>query len=264
MTSSPAIRIATFNIRNNRAIGDGRNFWWFRRTAALRAICGTDANLVGLQEVRWFPLQFLRRRFVDRFAVMSQGRTNGGWRGEHCTVLAQKERLGVQRWSTRWFSDTPDVPGSRFSGAPRPRMCAMVDVFDHVTQLPFTLVNAHLESFPVDVRARSIALLASWATHADRPWIIVGDFNCAVDAPEMAPLWDAGFRDGLASIPARGIACATHHGFSPGGCDGDRIDHVLIPASATAANAAILNDKVDGKYPSDHWPVVVDVSLTRV
>jgi len=46
----------------------------------------------------------------------------------------------------------------------------------------------------------------------------------------------------------------TAHGFR-GTRQGNKIDYVFVPAGAKVLEAQILYDNVDGRYPSDHYPV---------
>jgi len=44
-----------------------------------------------------------------------------------------------------WFSDTPDIPGSKGWGNILPRACAWVRLTDKDSQQPFISYNAHLD-----------------------------------------------------------------------------------------------------------------------
>jgi endonuclease/exonuclease/phosphatase family metal-dependent hydrolase len=46
----------------------------------------------------------------------------------------------------------------------------------------------------------------------------------------------------------------TGHGFK-GMRQGNKIDYVFVPPGTKVLEAEILYDNVDGRYPSDHYPV---------
>ena len=50
-------------------------------------------------------------------------------------------------------------------------------------------------------------------------------------------------------------AYATFHGYGPPAADGDRIDWILVRPTVRVLVAGINTRTVDGRWPSDHWPV---------
>ena len=52
----------------------------------------------------------------------------------------------------------------------------------------------------------------------------------------------------------------TFNGFK-GRRTGEKIDYVFAPASAKVFEAHILHDNVNGRYPSDHFPVTAQLRL---
>jgi endonuclease/exonuclease/phosphatase family metal-dependent hydrolase len=52
----------------------------------------------------------------------------------------------------------------------------------------------------------------------------------------------------------------TFNGFK-GDRSGEKIDYVFVPAGVKVLEAKILHNNVDGRYPSDHFPVVARVRL---
>ena len=50
----------------------------------------------------------------------------------------------------------------------------------------------------------------------------------------------------------------TAHGFN-GGTGGNKIDYVFVPPKQKVVGASIIHYNVDGRYPSDHFPVVATV-----
>ncbi|HJR24407.1 MAG TPA: endonuclease/exonuclease/phosphatase family protein, partial [Acidimicrobiales bacterium] len=55
------LRVATFNVRNGRALDGFVRAWPFRRRAVVAAIASLDADVVGLQEAYRFQLRSLLR-----------------------------------------------------------------------------------------------------------------------------------------------------------------------------------------------------------
>jgi len=42
---------------------------------------------------------------------------------------------------------------------------------------------------------------------------------------------------------------------------GHKIDYIFTTPDAKVKSAAILHDNVDGRYPSDHYPVVAEIEF---
>jgi endonuclease/exonuclease/phosphatase family metal-dependent hydrolase len=253
------MRVATFNIRTGLG-RDGRDSWPFRRRRTAAAIARLDADIVGLQEARAFQLRWLLAR-LSIFAAAGAGRDDGRSRGEHCAILYRADRLRLIELRTRWLSETPEVPGSRDSGARMPRVVTtgMFETIGASGSLRFGVANTHWEGDSAAVRAHSAELLLSWLDPRV-PWIVLGDLNATPTEQSVRTLLDAGLADALADLPSRGPGAATHHRFD-GATDGTRIDHILVSREWEVRQATVVQDRVDGRLPSDHWPVVVSLAI---
>ena len=244
--------MATWNIRNGRAL-DGFNSWPFRRSALAAAIADLDADLVALQEAYGFQQRLLLAR-LTAFSAAGTGRDDGRERGERCAVLYRRSRLELVRQTTRWFSDDPDLPGSRGWGNPLPRIVTLAWFHDLAADRRFGLANAHWDGASAASRVRSAEALLTWL-EPGLPWIVAGDLNATVDDAAVQRLLAAGLTDVLDRLDAAGPGVATHHGFS-GATDGTRIDYILVSGEWHVEAAGIEHPRPGGRLPSDHWPVV--------
>jgi endonuclease/exonuclease/phosphatase family metal-dependent hydrolase len=52
----------------------------------------------------------------------------------------------------------------------------------------------------------------------------------------------------------------TAHGFR-GTRKGNKIDYIFTPSNVKVLEAQILYDNIDGRYPSDHFPVTATLRL---
>ena len=189
---SPPLRVATFNIRNGIAF-DGLDSWPFRRRATAQAVARLDADLVGLQEVYGFQQRYLLRR-LPGYAATGAGRTDGRRRGERCTVFYRRTRLALDSSTTRWFSETPDLPGSTGWGSRLPRIVTVAHLTDLASGRRFAFANCHLEGWPPAARRRSAAALVAWLD-PDLPSIVGGDLNAEPDDEAVRTLLESGLRD---------------------------------------------------------------------
>lgn len=247
-------RVLSFNIRNGRAF-DGWNTWWFRRRAVAQVLRTLDADVAGLQEVYRFQQHWLLRAAAG-YEAAGRGRDRGD-SGERCPVFVKASRLAVTAATTRWFSSQPDDPGSRLPGASFPRIATLLEVVDRDRGRDFGIANVHLDERWPSNRLESLKLLLSWLDPRV-PWVVLGDFNATPQSDELLLMADAGYTGVLTSG-----APGTAHDFT-GKRDGRRIDHVLVREGEwSVEDAWVVTDRVRGRLPSDHWPVVADLVLLR-
>ncbi len=203
MTAGAGLRVATFNIRNGIAF-DGLDSWPFRRRATADAVARLDADLLGLQEVYGFQQRYLLSRLPGYLAT-GAGRTNGRGRGERCAVLYRSARLALEQTRTRWFSDTPDVPGSTGWGNRLPRVVTLTRFKDRGSGQSFGFADCHLEGWPAGARHREARALVDWLD-PDVPWIVGGDLNAEPDDEAVRTVLAAGLRDVFAGTRGDGLA----------------------------------------------------------
>jgi endonuclease/exonuclease/phosphatase family metal-dependent hydrolase len=247
----PRLRVASFNIRNGRAL-DGPNAWPLRRRTTVATIAGMQADVVGLQEAFGFQLRWLMRR-LRSYQSYGLGRDDGR-RGEQCPLLVDKGAARIVERATRWFGDDPTRPGSRLPGAGFPRLATMVDVELSAAAPVITIVNTHLDERHPANRRRSAEQLVGWLDRS-RPHIVLGDLNATPEDETLAVLASAGMRSAL---PAH--AGGTAHSFT-GRRDGLQIDHIFVSDHWEVIDARIVHTDGGPRWPSDHWPIVADLQL---
>jgi endonuclease/exonuclease/phosphatase family metal-dependent hydrolase len=244
------LRVGTFNIRNGVAF-DGGNAWPFRRKATADMVRALDADVVGLQEAYGFQARSLRRR-LPAYGLTGDGRSARRW-GERCAVVFRKARLELTRSETRWYGDDPSRPGLRLPEASFPRV-ATITTFGPVDGgPPFTFANTHLDEHLEDNRVAAAEQLLDWL--GDGPRVVVGDLNAEPDSRVVRALEAGGLRNVLGPD-----APGTNHDFT-GRTDGRRIDHILVSSHWTIGAAEVVTERPGGRLPSDHWPVVADLTL---
>ncbi len=268
------VRVMTFNIRYHRAPNDGPNAWEFRRDMVADLIRRTGADTVGLQEAELPQVEYLRGKLKDEyeFIVMySDGKT-----GKHSNALLyRKKRWKLDQSGSFWLSDKPDVPDSKGWGNKSPRLCTWGRFVDKKTGKAFYHYNTHFDHESPDARIRSAMLIANRVadrTHKD-PFFVTGDLNAREDTPAMrffkgekisyegvdrgspVPMTDT-FR----AVHPDATQIATYNGFDPTKTFA-KIDYIFFGGAGKILDAQIDRYSRDGRYPSDHFPMTVDVCL---
>lgn len=239
--------ILTFNIRNGLA-NDGVNSWVHRRELTADAIKATSADIIGLQEVYDFQLRYLLAK-LPNYRCYSVGREDGASQGEQCSILWRTDALHRVKAGTFWLSDTPEIPNSKSWGNRITRICSWVEFKEG-----FRFYNTHWDHESQNARIRSAELTLQ--VLPESRWIFAGDFNAEPDSPELHILANTKTVD----FATCNNPIGTFHNFN-GGINGDRIDHILVSKGITPGHTEVITNFQGSIYPSDHYPLVIKVTL---
>jgi endonuclease/exonuclease/phosphatase family metal-dependent hydrolase len=189
----------TFNIRYGTA-NDGENRWTNRREQLFDLLRTEGPDLVGLQEALRFQIDEIVAA-VPGYAVVGVGRDDGKAAGELSAILFRAARFHVAASGTFWYSDTPEVPGSKSWGNRITRVCSWARFIDRDGSA-FTHYNTHLDHESQPSREKSTALLLQRVgarVPASEPAIVTGDFNAGESNAALHVLVGP---DGPAAVPA--------------------------------------------------------------
>jgi endonuclease/exonuclease/phosphatase family metal-dependent hydrolase len=247
----------SFNVRYGTA-PDGEDRWEVRRGQLFEVVSGFAPHVLGVQEAVRFQLDEMRAA-LPRFDEVGVGRDDGGSEGEYSALLYDRERLELLDGGTFWFSDTPDVPGSRSWGNALPRICTWARFRDRVTGTELHAFNVHWdhESQPSRERSAELLLERIAARVGAGPVVVTGDFNAGPANPAVVALTSdaqVALRDTFREVHPGAKDVGTFHGFR-GGTEGDKIDGVLVGPGWEVVSADLVRSHRDGRFPSDHYPV---------
>lgn len=249
----------TFNIRYGTA-NDGDNRWEARRGQLFDLIRAQAPDVIGLQEALHFQIDEILAA-VPGYRMVGVGRTDGGQGGEYAAILYRESRLSVRRTNTFWLSDTPDVVKSNTWGAALERICTWA-LFDDRLGTPFYLYNLHLDHVSQPAREKSVGLLLDriGAREPSLPVVVTGDFNTGESNPVSKAMLGR-FRDTFRVLHPDEMDVGTGNQFKLGMTTGDKIDYIFVEPATEVLSAEILRNAVEGRYPSDHFPVVAKIRL---
>ena len=83
----------------------------------------------------------------------------------------------------------------------------------------------------------------------------MGDFNAGEQNPAVRAMRGA-FRDTFRVQHPDATEVGTFSGFTFGNTRGEKIDHVFVSPEVEVLGAGIVRSSRDGRYPSDHFPVI--------
>lgn len=264
-----SVRAMSFNIRYNNP-GDGIHAWPNRADEAARTIAFWDADVAGLQEALRGQIDDVSMRLPD-YAWLGVGRDDGADAGEFSPIFYKRDRFNVVEQGTFWLSPTPDEVGSQGWDAALPRIATWAHLQDKATEARFLIVNTHFDHVGEEARVQSAQLIRSRLENMpllrlpDIPIILMGDFNVTPDHAAYAALTSAHqshrmFYDArhVARRPAYGPE-GTFSGFTVGEESDRRIDYIFTSAAWSVERYGVLNAHREGRYPSDHLPVVAEL-----
>jgi endonuclease/exonuclease/phosphatase family metal-dependent hydrolase len=258
-TAPEPMKVMSFNIRYGTA-NDGEDRWEARRSQLFELVKAEDPDVIGLQEALHFQIDEILAA-VPGYRMIGVGRSDGGQAGEYAAILYRESRLSVRRSSTFWLSDTPEIVKSNTWGAALERICTWA-LFDDKLGTPFYLYNLHLDHVSQPAREKSVALvLRRIGERAPAlPVIVTGDFNTGESNPGTRAML-ARFRDTFRVMHPDATEVGTTNQFKLGATTGEKIDYIFVEPDTEVLSAGIVRTAVNGRYPSDHFPVVARIRL---
>ena len=253
-----SLSVMSFNIRLP-AESDGVDYWETRKPLAVRMLREQAPDVIGMQELVLAQAEYLAQALPD-YAWFGRGRDADGG-GERMGVFYRKDRLKVVESGDFWLSDTPGVPGSITWHHLYPRMVTWALFERRSDGKRFYLFNTHLP-YRVQDEAAHVKGANAIATHlatlpAGVPVVLTGDFNTTPDSEVHAVLART-LQDAWTTAPRVEGSDATFHGFT-GNAD-KRIDWIFV-RGVQLESVASVTTRWNGRYPSDHFPVVATLRL---
>ncbi|MCR2823431.1 endonuclease/exonuclease/phosphatase family protein [Lederbergia panacisoli] len=254
------IRIMTYNVRNDC---DAPPNSWNERKVLIRDLIKRESpDIIGTQECKFNQVQDLDE-LLEEYNWIGLGR-EGGSKGEFMAIFYKKSRFQVTEYDHFWLSDTPDVIGSSTWGNDCTRMATWVHFLDKRTNQSFYHLNTHLDHVSENARVKGSELIVkqSEAFDSSAPIFITGDFNTVAESDSHKVFLKGDFIDTWDSAIERiHEELGSFNNFNdPTGGEG-RIDWILYRGDVKVGTLKIVNDQINGRFPSDHFPIVVDIEI---
>lgn len=258
------LKVMAFNVRLPTD-ADGDNRWQVRKDILVDTIRDQRPVVFGTQELFAEQGDYIVRQLPEYawFGVGRRGDAEGAG-DEHMGVFYLRDELKVIESGDFWLSDTPEVAGSITWGNLYPRMVTWA-LFERMADgRRFYFFNTHLpyrdEDEPIRERGAALLLKRLSALPADVPVVVTGDFNTGPESRVHALLTDV-MADAWERSTQRSGPEATFHAFS--GKADRRIDWILV-RGFDVGPVSTVTDHENGRYPSDHFPVVAELRWTAM
>lgn len=268
------LRVMTFNIRYDFET-DGPNRWQHRVAAVAQVIRGSGAAVIGLQEDKGEQIDDLRP-LLPGYELLGRGRNATG-SGERCSIAVKAADVRVRESGSFWLSDTPEEPGSNTWGDKYPRVVTWALLEPKKSKVKLCVLNAHLpegnDGRAQDLRRRGAAVMHAWIRARLRgkekeklAFVLLGDYNSQPDEEvRKALLGDDGaalpLRDAYDEARPKERWPGTVNNEFSGATNNSRIDWILLAGPIRALAYQKVDEQVEGRWPSDHYPVFADLEL---
>lgn len=256
--AAPGLRVMTYNVRVETP-SDGDNNWPHRRAAVATLIRHHQPDILALQECYISSVHELAAE-LPGYSWYGRGSGEAESEGAANPIFFRTSRMELVRTRTIWLSDTPDVYSVGWDAA-YPRVATMVVLRDRQSGIAWNICNVHLDHRGQLARRQSAdVLLQQFA--ARRNAIVLGDFNSLAQGDAVS-----GMTRGGAFVEARVTSLTghtglevTYNGFRRLWPRPRKIDHILVSPDVIVNRHEVPGDTVQGRIPSDHFPVIADVA----
>ncbi len=268
-SSHTLVKVMTFNLRTYTAYDEG-NEWAQRAPWVAQTIIDHAPQIVGVQEAYRVMLDDMQPQLTE-YQWIGEGR-RGGSEDEHCTIFYRPQELELLEQGQFWLSETPELVGSLGWDSDYPRICTWGWFRHRLTNAVIRVYNVHLDHIGEQARMEGAKLVVAMmkqhaAAEPESAGILMGDMNGVPAEPPLQYLHGRLPEEG--ELPAlhdaysslQGEYGCTFHNFE-GGIDGEPIDYILVESMWKIRSCIIDRRQIEGKYPSDHYPVVAELELS--
>lgn len=223
-----------------------------------KVISAYNSDIICLQEYRPAWEKYIEGYFLEKYDMFSKYRNNTV-DIEASPILWRKDKFECLKTGYFWLSDTPEVESRGWDELFNCyRMCIYAVLKEKQSGETFTVMNTHF-GFGDNCQVDSARLIYEYSKNiSNHKTFITGDFNMCPDSlgyKEMAKL----FND-VNAFTAKNLS-TTYHGYKPDVINDQHIDYCFIDKDITPINQKIITETVDGKFPSDHYGLFIELDI---
>ena len=261
MAYSQNLKVMTYNIRLDVAV-DGENDWSHRKEFFTSQIQFYEPDVFGIQEAT--PNQVIDiSNALSQYNHIGIGREGVG-KGESSNIFYKKERFSISNETTFWLSETPNEISKGWDAACN-RVCTFALFEDLKSNKSFWVFNTHLDHIGEVARTKGIELILSKieAVNIQKlPVIFMGDFNSEPNENRIIALKKIMNDSRELSVEKPFGPFGTFNNFQYNEPATKQIDYIFLSKNSffIVNKYAVLTDSKNLRFPSDHFPVFVEMS----
>ncbi len=231
----------------------------------LDSIEAQNPDIFGCNEANTEWMTRLTSRFDSSYTCVKGKNSKSGDTGDFCPIFFKTEKFELVESGTKWLSDTPDTV-SKYDESHTQRIITYVVLKDKDTSVRFMYVQAHLENNEsgydsTTARKKQSEVLKSFTDAYSLPIIIGGDFN-TTKISDLSPLLTLSRFANSSDIASDKKVSGTWVGSSFDAITGGVLDYFFVTKDTVEVRKyEAVDNKTNGKYPSDHIPVRIDAVI---
>ena len=259
-------KLMTYNLRYDNP-QDGDNSWPNRKEFILSQINYYEPDVFGTQEGLIHQITWLDDNLKNYNHVgIGREEDKGKGTGEFSAIFYNSEKFSVIESNTFWLSETPEKPGKGWD-ASQNRICTYVLLEDIKSKEKFWIFNTHLDHRGDVAREKSADLILSSIKSINKysyPCVLMGDFNLTPDQFPIKKISEQ-MNDSRSICLSQPFGPEeTFSDFPVCQLPQKRIDYIFTSKDNVVVNKyAAVVDILNMRYPSDHYPVLINVTLKK-
>ncbi|NOQ91235.1 MAG: endonuclease/exonuclease/phosphatase [Flavobacteriaceae bacterium] len=256
--------LMTYNVRYGLA-DDGVNSWEFRKDFLASQIKFYNPDIFGTQEGLPFQVEFIDLKLPNHSFIGKSRDADG--KGEYSAIFYNHEKFEVIKQVTFWLSLTPLIPSKGWDAA-YPRICTYGLFKDKESKKEFWVINTHFDHIGIKAREQSVLLILKKIKEINiknYPLIFMGDLNAEPESNPIKKIKTELNDSKEISLEKPFGPEGTFNAFDFNKPVSTRIDYIFISKNNNIKvnKYAVLSDSKNLKYPSDHLPVYIEISLNK-
>lgn len=255
--------VGTYNLRYDNPRDSG-NLWKDRLPRVTALIEFHDFDLLGTQEGLQHQIDAIAKA-LPNYSYYGIGRDDGVYAGEHSAIFYKKDKFTLIKKGDFWLSATPEKPGFGWD-AKINRICSWVLLKHNASGQNIYFFNVHYDHQGIQARIESSKLILSKikSIAAGVPVILTGDFNGDHQSDWYKNIANSNYLfDSFTKVAKAYIPNGSFQGFGPNLNRDQVIDHIFTSKHFNVQKWGVLTDSYDGKFPSDHFPILSLLNLDQ-
>jgi endonuclease/exonuclease/phosphatase family metal-dependent hydrolase len=258
---SQTLKVMTYNIRLDVA-SDGENSWVNRKEFLTGQIQFYVPDIFGIQEALPHQVNYIST-VLPQYNCIGIGR-DGVNKGESSTIFYAKEKFSVIESSTFWLSETPDIISKGWDAAFN-RVCTYVLLKNIKSSQMIWVFNTHLDHVGEESKTKGLELIINRIKKLNvnkYPVVLMGDFNSEPNSERIIALKNKMNDSKTISIEKPFGPYGTFNNFKYNEESAKLIDYIFLSKDnqLVVNKYGVLNNAINMKYPSDHFPVFIELT----
>ena len=254
-----AITVVSANIRGFNQDDKGNTHWFVRAPLLVKTLQKAAPDIIGMEEVSKVQYDYLKKSLCgyNSETLYSDDDAFSG----STPLFFNTAKFDLVQKGGFWVSETPEKMSKGWDAACY-RVCVFLVLRQKSDGRTFAVFNTHLDHKGAEARVNGVRMIAErMKAYGDIPCILLGDLNFGAEYGRAYRTATSLFRDAKYCTDDSDDG-TTWHGWEI--TDYVEIDDYFF-ISKTGINVQqykILRDSYNGVYPSDHYPIMMKITLT--